>query len=120
MSNKEKIKEIEALLSEGNCAGVEVEFLCPFTETNEKQYVTRRDALMRHRVEKSKNILSIKPIPIELDPLAVGDRVWANGELGEVIDIPDELNGWAYLIHFAKDPKNFFQRNELIKASYEQ
>ena len=90
--NKEKITTIKGYLAQANCAGVQVEWSRK-DELKPLKLLTRdtvnfngQQPLLELALvpEQEIEILGIKPIPIKLEALSDGDKVWVNGVIAEV------------------------------------
>jgi len=124
MRNEHKIALIKHYLDQPNCVGVELNL---FDEEDgsllfvANGYNTNLydDTIYFFDVVCNINfdlewveIIDYRPLPIELDDLKVGDRVWANGRMGEV----EDFTLGSYDVSFNEDDWGEFERHELIKV----
>jgi len=133
MNNAEKIEKIRKLLDQPNCDGVELKlfdeedgnllFVANGYNTN-----LNDDTLYFFDVTCNINfdlewveILSYHPIPIELEPLKVGDRVWAKGDLGAIMETPQSnfSDDYEYEVRLDNGAYTFGERHELIEVQGE-
>jgi len=123
MRNEHKIALIKHYISQPNCVGVEVEWANQRScltfkhvltaDCNNNENIFYIDGLIEVNFNDNLKIIgNPKPIAIELDDLKVGDRVWANGRMGEV----EDFTLGSYDVSFNEDDWGEFERHELIKV----
>ena len=137
MTNEQKIELIRGYLSKPNCAGVEVEWVEPINILGNRKAIFRYFSnrgdgwmmcepvsgfrpnlpkLVDHTfIDGDQIIGDPKPIAIDLGPLKVGDRVWAGGEMGEILYI-DYTDSRPYTVKINGDKRTNWERHQLIKA----
>lgn len=111
MTNAKKINLIRGYLSQENCAGVEFTRMKGGKEVKSGVRASI-DLMLMSPVEI---IGDPKPIAIELEPLEVGDQVWAGGELGEILSI-EYRDSRPYTVKINGDKRTYWERHRLIKV----
>lgn len=123
--NEKKIEQIRNYLSQANCAGVEV-VASRRGEVRDPELIDNINAKHSLTIAYANSpawqieILDIKPIPIELEPLSEGDKVWVDGKIGKVVDVLHDcyIEGYfdgLYQVSI-KDTFYQFERHELLKV----